>query len=98
MRALRVRYTPEVSGIIKKLHPTIKARIGAGINDILRAPLVGRELQFELIGFRSLHVGRHRIIYRINDEESCIEILFVGHRRDVYESFRDLLLGKMPPL
>lgn len=98
MRRYRARYTPEASAIIKTLHPTIKVAVRAGINEVMKAPLEGRELQFELSGFRSFRVSRHRIIYRINEEESCIEIHYVGPRRDVYESFRDLLSGKRPPL
>ena len=49
-------------------------------------------------GFRSLRVGKHPIICRINEEDSCGEIHYVGARRDVYESFRDLLSGKTPLL
>jgi mRNA-degrading endonuclease RelE of RelBE toxin-antitoxin system len=94
--AFRARYTPEASAIIKKLHPTVKTAVRAGITEIMKAPLDGRELQVELKGFRSLRVGKHRIIYRINEEESCVEIHYVGPRRDVYESFRDLLSGKTP--
>ena len=96
MRAFRARYTPEASAIIKKLHPTVKTAVRAGITEIMKNPLDGRELQLELKGFRSLRVGKHRIIYRINEEASCVEIHYVGFRRDVYESFRDLLSGKMP--
>ncbi len=96
MRAFRARYTPEASAIIKKLHPTVKTAVRAGITEIMKDPLDGRELQLELKGFRSLRVGKHRIIYRINEEESYVEIYYVGPRRDVYESFRDLLSGKTP--
>jgi mRNA-degrading endonuclease RelE of RelBE toxin-antitoxin system len=96
MKTYRARYTPEVSRIIKKLHPTIKGAVRGGITDILKNPLVGRELHHELSGFRSLRVSRYRIIYRINDDESYIEFHYVGPRRDVYESFRDLLSGKTP--
>ena len=94
--AFRARYTPEASAIIKKLHPTVKTAVRAGITEIMKNPLDGRELQLELKGFRSLRVGKHRIIYRINEEESWVEIHYVGPRRDVYESFRDLLSGKTP--
>ena len=96
MRAFRARYTPEASAIIKKLHPTVKTAVRAGITEIMKDPLDGRELQLELKGFRSLRVGKYRIIYRINEEASCVEIHYVGPRRDVYESFRDLLSGKTP--
>jgi mRNA interferase RelE/StbE len=94
MKGYRARYTPEASAIIKRLHPTIKAAVRVGIGEIMETPLAGRELQLELRGFRAFRVSRHRIIYKINEEESCIEIHYVGPRRDVYESFRDLLSGK----
>lgn len=94
--AFRARYTPVASAIIKKLHPTVKTAVRTGITELMKDPLDGRELQLELKGFRSLRVGRHRIIYRINEEESWVEIHYVGPRRDVYESFRDLLSGKTP--
>lgn len=94
MKTCRARYTPEAARIIRKLHPTIKATIRTGISDILKDPLLGRELQLELSGFRSLRVRRYRIIYRINEEQSYVEIHYVGPRRDVYESFRDLLAEK----
>jgi len=96
VRAFRARYTPEASAIIKKLHPTVKTAVRAGITEIMKDRLDGRELQLELKGFRSLRVGKYRIIYRINEEASCVEIHYVGPRRDVYESFRDLLSGTTP--
>jgi len=97
MKTYRARYTPEAARIIRKLHPAIKAAIRTGIRDILKDPLLGRELQLELSGFRSLRVRGYRIIYRINEEQSCVEIHYVGPRRDVYESLRDLLSGKTSP-
>lgn len=91
MRPYRARYTPEAATIIRKLHPTVKAAVRSGIDELMKAPLAGHELQFELSGFRSFRIARYRIIYRINEEESCVEIHYVGPRRDVYESIRNLL-------
>ena len=96
MRGYRSRYTPEASAIIKTLHPTIKVAVRVGIGEIMETPLAGRELQLELRGFRAFRISTHRIIYKINQEESCIEIHYVGPRRDVYESFRELLAEKGP--
>jgi mRNA-degrading endonuclease RelE of RelBE toxin-antitoxin system len=36
-------------------------------------------------------VRRYRIIYRVNEEDSCIEVYHVGRRRDVYQTLRSLL-------
>jgi mRNA interferase RelE/StbE len=91
MKALRARYTPEAADLIRKLHPDIKRRIREAIRGLIESPLQGHELRFDLSGLRSRRVRSHRIIYRYNGNDRIVDILFVGHRRDVYESFRDLL-------
>lgn len=94
MKDVRVRYTPEAAVLNRKLHPEVKGRVREGIRSLLKDPLLGHELRLELAGFRSLRVKGYRIIYRMNDEEAFIEIMYVGRRLDVYESFRSLLLEK----
>jgi mRNA-degrading endonuclease RelE of RelBE toxin-antitoxin system len=93
MKRYQARYTVEAAGKIRKLHPQIKREIREGIRTLLETPLAGHPLHFELSGLRSYKVRYHRVIYRINADESMIDIVFVGPRRDVYEQLRDLLLG-----
>lgn len=94
MKALRVRYTPEAASLIRKLHPEIKRMIRASIRTLLENPLLGHALHLELSGFRTHRIKNCRILYQINDHKRFIEVYFVGHRRDVYESFRALLIEK----
>ena len=94
MKTLRARYTPEAARLIRKLHPDIKQLIRQAIHHLIEHPLSGQELHFELSGLRSYRVKRHRLLYRHNEQDGFIEVLVVGHRRDVYESLRDLLLEK----
>ena len=91
---LRVRYTPEAASLIRKLHPEAKRMVRNGIRTLLENPLQGHELHLELSGFRSYRIKNYRVLYQINNHESFIEVYFVGHRRDVYESFRALLIEK----
>ena len=86
-----VRYTPECARLISKLPPEIKRLVRSTVDTLLAKPKVGTELTGELDGYRSYRVRRYRIIYRINEEDSCIEVYHVGHRRDVYETLRSLL-------
>jgi len=51
---------------------------------------MGTELAGELDRYYYYRVRRYRIIYRINEEESCLDVYHVGHRRDVYETLRSL--------
>ena len=85
------RYTPACARLISKLPPEIKRLIRSTIDALLAKPEMGTELTGELDGYRSYRVRRYRIIYRVNDEESCIEVYHVGHRRDVYQTLRSLL-------
>ena len=72
MKGYRPRYTREAAGRIRKLHPEIKREIKDGIRALLVAPFTGHPLQFELTGLRSFRVRTYRIIYRINDDDSCL--------------------------
>lgn len=94
MKPFRPRYTPEAASLIRKLHPEVKRRIRDGIRNLLGDPLLGHELRFDLSGFRSFRVKNYRILYQLNEQEGFIEIYYVGHRRDVYESLRALLIEK----
>ena len=94
MKAYRARYTTEAAERIRKFHPQIKREIKEGIRQLLISPLVGHSLQFELAGLRSYRIRTYRIIYRIHGDESCLDIIFVGPRRNVYEELRTLLLAR----
>ena len=41
--------------------------------------------------FWRLRVGDYRVIYEIDREHSRVIVLFIGHRRDVYDEFSRLL-------
>ena len=94
MKGWRARVTPEAARLIRKIHPEVKYRIWEGIRNLVENPLLGHELRFELSGFRSGCVKSYRILYVISDKDRFVEVYFVGHRRDVYESFRKLLIEK----
>jgi mRNA-degrading endonuclease RelE of RelBE toxin-antitoxin system len=65
-----------------------------GVKELLASPLEGHLLQFELAGLRAYRVRTYRIIYRVNVDDSCLDIVFVGPRRNVYEELRTLLLAQ----
>ena len=91
MKRFRTRYLPEARDAAKKLTPEIKPHVRDAIEELLHNPFAGKELVDELSGFRSLTIGTYRVIYLIVEEESLIEIHFIGHRRDVYANFKELL-------
>jgi len=86
------RFTREAARLIATLPPEIKKLVRSSIDTLLEKPHIGSELTGELEGYRSLKARRYRIIYRLNAAETSVEIYLVGHRRDVYETLRSLLL------
>jgi len=91
MRDLRIRFSPEAARFIAKVHPENRKIIRQALDQIRRNPYSGHDLQEELSGFKSFKSKRYRIIYKVEERSSSIDIYVVGHRRDVYEQFRVLL-------
>ena len=92
MKARRARYTPEAAERIRRLHPLIKKEVREGIRILLDNPLLGYALHDELSGYWSYRIRTYRVIFRPNEEESTVDIVYVGSRRSVYEELRALLL------
>jgi mRNA-degrading endonuclease RelE of RelBE toxin-antitoxin system len=91
MKGLRIRFAPEAAKFTAKLHPENRKIIREAVDQIRRNPYSGHDLQEELTGFKSFKFKRYRIIYRVDEGSSSVDIYLVGHRRDVYEQFRILL-------
>jgi mRNA interferase RelE/StbE len=80
----RFRVPDPVAELIRGLHPEIKRKVRAGLQTILDQPEIGKPLEGELRGLRSLRVSRWRVVYRIG-EDRVIEIVSVGPRKNIYE-------------
>ncbi|MGD9950170.1 MAG: type II toxin-antitoxin system RelE/ParE family toxin [Desulfobulbus sp.] len=88
----QVKLTSTANEIGKKFSPEIKTAARAALKELAQNPLLGKELQADLAGFRSYRFMRYRIIYKVNTVEKIIIIWAIGHRRDIYENFSELLL------
>ena len=91
MKNIRLKFTLEAARLLAKLHPETKKLIKASLEELPQNPYLGDDLQQELSGFKSYKIKRYRVLYDINEEEEVIQVYYVGHRRDVYEQFKDLL-------
>ncbi|WNE41644.1 MAG: Toxin RelG [Mycoplasmataceae bacterium] len=55
--------------------------------------LVGKPLKGDLKGYWKYRIkGDYRVGYKISKDETLIIILIVGHRKEVYERFKKLVL------
>jgi len=91
MKKFGMKFTPETTRIIAKLHPENKKLIKQALVELRKNPYAGSDLQEELYGFKSFKIRRFRVLYNINEEKNIIQIFHIGHRKDVYEQFNRLL-------
>lgn len=94
MAEYRLVYSETSRNQIMKLHPEIKAIVRSRLDKLIEDPFMGRRLERELSGYYSLRARRFRIIYRIDEDASAIEVHHVGHRRDIYELFAEREKGR----
>lgn len=92
MKKWKMRFTPESSRLLSKLHPENKKLIKQVLTDLRQNPHMGKDLQAELSGFKSLRLKQYRIIYNINEEKNFLQIYHIGRRIDIYEQFKRLLI------
>jgi mRNA-degrading endonuclease RelE of RelBE toxin-antitoxin system len=79
---------------IRKLHPQIKPVVKSKLEKLQENPFLGKWLEKELSGYLSMRAKRFRIIYKIRNNEQTIEIHHVGHRKDIYELFKEVIATK----
>jgi len=93
MMDYRLLYSETSRKQIKALHPDIKPVIKSRLQKLKSNPYTSKELQRELSGYYSLRARRFRIIYKINGNDKVLEVHSVGHRKDIYEVFRESLVN-----
>ena len=76
---------------IKKLHPQIKPVVKSKIEKLQENPFSGKWLEKELSGYLSMQAKRFRVIYKVRDNDQTVEIHYVGHRKDIYELFKEAI-------
>ena len=86
-----VKLTRTVAAAVVNLHPDIKKQVKKSFKELAGDPYSGKELQEELAGFLTHRFKRYRIIYKVDESEKNIIVYMIGHRRDIYELFTELI-------
>ena len=76
---------------VRGLHPHVKSAVKSSIERLQENPFTGKCLEKELSGYLSIRMKLFRIIYKINKDDHKVEIHHVGHRKDIYELFKENL-------
>ena len=73
------------------MHPQIKSVVKSKIEKLRENPFSGKWLERELSGCLSMRAKWFRVIYKIRENEEAVEIHYVGHRKDIYELFKEAI-------
>jgi len=77
---------PEAAKALERIEEPIRLRIVERLRELRDGPeRVGKRLKFS--DFWSVRVGDYRAIYEIDRGKNREVVLFVGHRRKVYDDF-----------
>lgn len=89
MRPYRLLYSATSRQLIRNLHPDLKSTIRTRLKKLADDPYTGKPLERELAGYYTLRANRYRVIYKIDEPKHIIEIHYVGHRKDIYQLFKE---------
>ena len=87
----QVKVTATAAEMFGRLHPDTRKNIKSRLKGLAENPYLGKPLQNELALFRALKLKRFRIIYRIDDDNTRVVVVAIGHRKDIYEVILQIL-------
>jgi len=77
---------PKAAKALKKIEEQTRSRITEKLRELRNRPeRTGKRLKYS--DFWSLRVGDYRAIYEIKRDKNQVIILFIGHRKKVYDDF-----------
>jgi len=84
----RVMLHPKANAFLESVEGEIRSRIRKKLHSLASNPEKGKKLKPS--DFWRLRIGDYRAIYEIDHADKRVIILFVGHRKDVYDDFSRL--------
>lgn len=80
-----VLLTPKAAKSLRKIERTVGTRIQRSLAELANDPEAGEQLKPSR--FWRIRVGDYRAIYEIERSRHQVIVLFVGHRKSVYDEF-----------
>jgi len=81
---------PRAAEFLKKADPQLRSRIKSRLKELQDSPLEKGE-RLKPTDFWRLKIGDYRAIYEIQIKDRRVIVLFIGHRRKVYDDFLRLV-------
>lgn len=84
--AFTVLLHPKAARALEKIEKSVKSRIIEKLRELVDYPdKTGKRLKYS--DFWSLRIGDYRVIYEINEDKNQVIVLYIGHRKNVYDDF-----------
>lgn len=80
---------PKAAKALGKLDKSTREEIKDSLAKLEKDQKQGKPLKY--CNFRSLRIGDYRAIYEINKQNNKIVVLFIDHRKRVYDEFSRLI-------
>ena len=82
----KVLLRPRASKFLNKSDAHVKSTLINKIKELAQSPkLLGQHMKY--CDFWKLRIGDYRAIYEIQESEKKVVVLFIGHRKDIYDNF-----------
>ena len=79
---------PRAARSLRRMQASTRGRLVESMKELGESPEKGDQLKPSQ--FWRLRVGDHRVIYEIDRQSNRVAILYVGHRKNVYDEFSRL--------
>ena len=77
---------PKAAQALSKIREPGRSRIRGALAELRETPEeAGKRLRYT--DFWSIRIGEHRTIYEIRRVRGLVIVLYIGHRRNVYDDF-----------
>lgn len=87
--SFRVLLHPRAAKTLDELQESLRQRMRDALEELERTPEKGERLKPSR--FWRLRIGDFRAIYEIDRVRNTVIILYIGHRKNVYDDFSRLL-------
>ena len=80
---------PKANRFLENADKSLEKRIRKKLETLSTGPEKGKKLKHS--DFWRLRIGDYRAIYEIKSSKEKVVVLFIGHRKDVYDDFSRLI-------
>jgi len=86
----RILLHPKATDFLKKAKADLRNRIKDALKELEDSPET-RDQRLQHSRFLRLRIGDYRAIYMVSTEKHEVIVLYIGHRKEVYDDFSRLL-------